>query len=233
MRLNEKSIDDIEYINYHCYRPTLVDPLFPYLFYKNKDVQRHNEKMHLEVYEQLITLEAIDEIENSQENLQTYDKTSNLPAKLLINKKMLVELYAGNYNIEYGLVNGADGAFKSYSKDKKQFDVVWVEFVYPIVGKLQREKFHEFYDEKNSPTWTPIFCVINPLSLSKERKQTNVRKQFPIQLACARTIHRAQGLTLDRLAFDPGGIRTHGLVYIALSRVKTMDSLYLIEKLSQ
>ena len=37
---------------------------------------------------------------------------------------MLVELYAGNYNIEDGLVNGADGAFKSYSKDKKQVDVV-------------------------------------------------------------------------------------------------------------
>ena len=146
---------------------------------------------------------------------------------------MLVELYARNYNIEDGLVNGVDGEFKSYSKDKKQVDVVWVEFVDPIVGKLQREKFHEFYDEKISPTWTPIFCVINPLSLSKERKQTNVRKQFPIQLACARTIHRAQGLTLDGLAFDPIGIITHGLVYTALSQVKTMDSLYLIQKLSQ
>ena len=60
---------------------------------------------------------------------------------------MLVELYAGNYNIEDDLVNGVDGAFKSYSKDKKQVDVVWVEFVDPIVGKLQREKFHEFYDK--------------------------------------------------------------------------------------
>ena len=39
---------------------------------------------------------------------------------------MVVELYAGNYNIEDGLVNGADGAFKSYSKDKKQVNVVWV-----------------------------------------------------------------------------------------------------------
>ena len=146
---------------------------------------------------------------------------------------MLVKLYAGNYYIEDDLVNGVDGAFKSYSKDNKQVDVVWVEFVDPIVGKLQREKFHEFYDEKNSPTWTPIFCVVNPLSWSIGRKQTIVRKQFPIQLACARTIHRAQGLTLDRLSIDPIGIRTHRLFYTALSRVKSKDSLYLIQKLSQ
>ena len=86
MSLNEQSTDDIEYINHHCYRPAPVDPFFPYLFYKNKDVQRHNEKMLLEVDEELITLDAIDEIENSQENLQTYDKTSNLPAKILIKK---------------------------------------------------------------------------------------------------------------------------------------------------
>ena len=87
MRLNEQSTDDIEYINRHCYRPAPVDPLFPYLFYKNKDVQRHNEKILLEVDEDFLTLEAIDEIENSQENLQTYDKTSNLPTKILIIKK--------------------------------------------------------------------------------------------------------------------------------------------------
>jgi hypothetical protein len=29
------------------------------------------------------------------------------------------------------------------------------------------------------------------------------RIQFPIQLALAHTIHRAQGLLLDHLAFDP------------------------------
>ena len=87
---------------------------------------------------------------------------------------MLVELYARNYNIEDDLVNGADGAFKSYSKDKKQVYVVWVEFVDPIVGKLQREKFHEFYDGKISPTWTTIFRVIKSLSWSEGRKETIV-----------------------------------------------------------
>jgi hypothetical protein len=30
--------------------------------------------------------------------------------------------------------------------------------------------------------------------------------QFPIQLVVAHTIHQAQGLTRDHLAFDPNGI---------------------------
>jgi hypothetical protein len=52
-------------------------------------------------------------------------------------------LYNGIYNIEYGLVNGVDGALKTYSKEQKEFDIVWTEFVDPIVGTFQREKFHE------------------------------------------------------------------------------------------
>jgi exonuclease III len=64
-------------------------------------------------------------------------------------------------------------------------------------------------------------------------KRNFVRIQFPVQLACARTIHRAQGLTLEKVAFDPKGVTRHGLVYTALSRVKTIECLYLVNKLEQ
>lgn len=36
---------------------------------------------------------------------------------------------------------------------------------------------------------------------------------------------------MDRLAFDPYGIKQHGLVYTALSRVRNIKSLYLVNKL--
>lgn len=36
---------------------------------------------------------------------------------------------------------------------------------------------------------------------------------------------------MDRLDFDPKGVRKHGLVYIALSHVKDIKSLYLLNKL--
>jgi hypothetical protein len=52
-----------------------------------------------------------------------------------------------------------------------------------------------------------------------------------MQLATKRTIHCAQGLTLDHLAFDLSGVTKHGLIYITLSRIKCKDNLYLLSPL--
>ena len=45
MRLNKQSNNGIQYINAHYYRPTPIDPLFHYLYYRNKDVHKHNDRM--------------------------------------------------------------------------------------------------------------------------------------------------------------------------------------------
>ena len=146
---------------------------------------------------------------------------------------MLVELYAGNYNTNDGLVNGAKGIFKSYSSNNNRPDIVWIEFSDPEIGKQQRSKFKQLYAINILPNWTPIFRIEKSLAMSPNKLLITIRKQFPIQLACARTIHRIQWLTLDQIAFDPTGVTKHGLVYTALSRVRTIDSLYLINKLTQ
>ncbi|GAB2466159.1 AAA family ATPase [Xylanimonas ulmi] len=52
--------------------------------------------------------------------------------------------------------------------------------------------------------------------------------QLPFKLAWAVTIHKCQGLTLDRLVVDlSGGTFTFGQAYVALSRCTTMDGLVL------
>jgi hypothetical protein len=43
-------------------------------------VQRHNEKMISQVDEELLILEAFDEVESCQEKFPTYDKTTTLPS---------------------------------------------------------------------------------------------------------------------------------------------------------
>jgi hypothetical protein len=55
--------------------------------------------------------------------------------------------------------------------------------------------------------------------------------QFPIQLVTTSAIHRAQGLTLDHLAFDPNGIDKHALTYITFSCIKNKENLYLLQPL--
>jgi ATP-dependent DNA helicase PIF1 len=51
---------------------------------------------------------------------------------------------------------------------------------------------------------------------------------FPLQLSWALTIHKIQGATLGSAQIDIGnGVFEYGQTYVALSRIKSLDGLYL------
>lgn len=63
--------------------------------------------------------------------------------------------------------------------------------------------------------------------------QIHWRKQFPVNLSYAMTIHKVQGQTLKKVKIDFGPRRSiYGLATVALSRTKKLEDM-LIEKLDK
>lgn len=103
-------------------------------------------------------------------------------------------------------INGSLGKVVGFSKSEGNHPMVRIEKTGQVV------KFKE-------ETWKREDYQGNELASFK---------QIPLKLAYAVTIHKSQGLTLDLAEVNCDGIFSPGQTYVALSRVRSLDGLKLL-----
>ena len=87
--------------------------------------------------------------------------------------------------------------------------------------------------EVNKVDWENIRYTLDPETKAIKEEILGVFTHFPLKLAWAITIHKSQGLTFERLLIDANASFAHGQVYVALSRCKSLNGLYLKSKLNR
>ena len=74
------------------------------------------------------------------------------------------------------------------------------------------------------PSWVPI--VSSTVTWESKAEKELSCTQLPLTLAWAVTIHKSQGMTLEKVVVELGPSDfTPGLSFVAISRVKTLDGL--------
>ncbi|MCP4311391.1 MAG: AAA family ATPase, partial [Bacteroidetes bacterium] len=75
--------------------------------------------------------------------------------------------------------------------------------------------------------WEHKKYTINEESKEVEEEVAGTFEQYPVKLAWAVTVHKSQGLTFEKAIIDVGQAFAPGQVYVALSRLQSLDGLIL------
>ncbi|WP_280766792.1 AAA family ATPase [Parabacteroides sp. PFB2-10] len=87
--------------------------------------------------------------------------------------------------------------------------------------------------EVNRETWQNMKYTIHPENGEISEEVIGAFTQYPLKTAWAITIHKSQGLTFERAIIDAASAFSHGQVYVALSRCRTLEGMVLNSPISQ
>jgi len=117
-----------------------------------------------------------------------------------------------NKNVEAGLVNGLVGTVTSFNTTT-QGNITLIDRI--------AVKFDKIDNIVNIKKDSASFEVLKSIYYT--------RKQFPLMLAFAITIHKSQGLSLQTAIVDAGSSTFRpGMTYVALSQVTSLTGLHLV-----
>ena len=244
LRLNEMTEEDKQVLQTRVFDRDTGD--YPkdavHLFARNFYVKKHNDNIlsqlpgekfvipcHDNVVSANIPAKECQRLINSLPD--DYSKTGQLMKSLTVVVGMIV-VHTANVDVEDGLTNGATGVVKQIDfrmEGTNRPSIIWVLFDDPRVGRTTREKYRKLYNSSINTDWTPVFDVQRTFIVNYKTFQ---RIQFPLTPASGKSVWKAEGATVDRVVVDLSQekriCKIPHIHYVALSRVKRLKDLYIL-----
>ncbi|XP_062584589.1 uncharacterized protein LOC134246276, partial [Saccostrea cucullata] len=214
----------------------------PHLFTMNAKVDEYNNKLIEQLPGEKVIVKAVDSVLQdhsksvkdrllrSLQNQDDVSKTANLMTKLTLAIGMIYDITV-NIDVTDGLTNGSSCTVflvENRLPGVSRPSIVWVKFLDSAVGRIARQKYRHLFHDGVMDDWTPIFDCQRSFVFNSTTYQ---RIQFPLRPAAGKTIHKAQGCTVDEIVVDLSQSRirkTPHIHYVALSRVRSVDKLHIL-----
>ena len=107
-----------------------------------------------------------------------------------------------------------------------------------VVSNINDDEIEVEFEDKTKPitvdkyVWENIKYKVNDVTNEIVEDIVGTFTQYPIKLAWAITVHKSQGLTFDKAIIDVEHAFAPGQVYVALSRLTSLDGLVLSSKIN-
>ena len=209
MRINRLTEEDIDLLETRCVDED--DGEILHIFSTNEEANRYNTVKFNAIDEPVINFVAKDGVYRGKSLvyegfmpreemiLDIFNKNCRADREIFLKKGCRVMLLV-NMDFDRGLINGSCGVIHGFNDE-----TINITFDNGVNANIPMHEFEYYYNDK----------------------VVALRLQYPLKLAYGITIHKSQGMTLDKLVVDCKKVFECGQVYVAMSRVKTLGGLYL------
>ncbi|MBI5614510.1 AAA family ATPase, partial [Candidatus Gottesmanbacteria bacterium] len=199
IRGNAFGVDHLHHIEARKTQACAVPDSVPKLFSHNADVDRINDEVLAKLPGKP---QEFSMSAQGPDALVTALKKGCLSPETLYLKVGTVVMFTKN-NPKEGFVNGTLGVVEGFDQTSSN----------PVVktrnGRQITVEFMDWTVEENGTIRAQI-------------------TQLPLRLAWAITVHKSQGMTLDKAVMDLSGVFEFGQGYVALSRIRRLSDLYIL-----